>query len=171
MLNPITAAVFYTIEMLISYMFFSGTTEMKRSRGFVIFTGFIIFQTGAAVNMAFNSDIFMNTTVEMIINAVFLLLCFKTGIKEGVFFTLVLTALSGMTEIIAIFSFSAFSGEPLRGYNSDFTTFMAEYPVSKMLYLAGAIIVMKIINRNKSEIRKRIPYSFLIYPAAVAGCV
>ena len=30
MLNPITAAVFYTIEMLISYMFFSGTTEMKR---------------------------------------------------------------------------------------------------------------------------------------------
>ena len=63
MLNPITAAVFYTIEMLISYMFFSGTTEMKRSRGFVIFTGFIIFQTGAAVNMAFNSDIFMNTTV------------------------------------------------------------------------------------------------------------
>ena len=171
MLNPITAAVFYTIEMLISYMFFSGTTEMKRSRGFVILTGFIIFQTGAAVNMAFNSDIFINTTVEMIINAVFLLLCFKTSIKEGVFFTLVLTVLSGMTEIIAIFSFSAFSGEPLRGYNSDFTTFMAEYPVSKMLYLAGVIIVMKIINRNKSEIRKRIPYSFLIYPAAVAGCV
>ena len=63
MLNPITAAVFYTIEMLISYMFFSGTTEMKRSRGFVILTGFIIFQTGAAVNMAFNSDIFINTEV------------------------------------------------------------------------------------------------------------
>lgn len=171
MLNPITTIIFYITEMLISYTFFSGIAKRKTSIFSILLTGIIIFNLGTIINLLFSDNIIINTTVGLVLNLVFAALCFNVNFKENVFFSFVLTALSGMTEIISIFSFSAISGESLQSYNDSFMTFMIEYPISKMLYLIGVMCILKVMGRNKNEAVTDIQVAFFIYPVSVVCCV
>lgn len=165
MLNFISAFIVYFLEMLISYVFFSEIVDRKMSPIKCTFIGILFFETGAVINLIFANTIWINTSVFLLINITFVLLCFRIKTQKAIFYSALLVIFSTALEFATIFIISVISNSDINDYNSNFYLLLIEGIISKTLYFITCLVLARIVKKDNANVK--FPTSFYIFPISV----
>lgn len=165
MLNFISAFIVYFLEMLISYVFFSEIADRKMSPTKCTFIGILFFETGAVINLIFANTIWINTSVFLLINITFVLLCFRIKTQKAIFYSALLVIFSTALEFATIFIISVISNSDINDYNSNFYLLLIEGIISKTLYFITCLVLARIVKKDNANVK--FPFSFYIFPISV----
>lgn len=169
MLNPISSVVVYFVELLISYLYFSNVADRKFSYFKCMAIGCLLFGTGSVINLQCANNSTVNTTVTIIMNCVFACTCFDLKPYLGAFYTVILVAVNTAFELVAITSISALSGDGFFDYNYNFSLFILEFSISKILYLSAVVMLTRIVETKKHN--SPLPFSLFLYPLVTIVCL
>ena len=163
MLSFPVSVIIYTVEMLISYVVFSYLGNRKQSAPVTLCFGFVLFLSGALVNVLFSNTMWINITYTAVINTVFARVGFEISWKASFLLAFLLDVISVAFELVSVLIFSSLLGVSLTEYNTDSSVLIIESATSKMLYFVVCILLLR-LNRNAKTPLDRIPASFYFYP-------
>lgn len=165
MLNTVSSFMIYFLEMLISYIFFSGIADKKLSHIKCITIGALLFETGAIVNLLFNNTIWINASVFLLINVAFAMLCFSIKMQKVIFYSALLDIFSTALEFATIFIISILFNAEITDYNTDNILLFIDVIVSKALYFITCLVLARIVKKDTAN--AKFPFSFYIFPISV----
>lgn len=169
MLNPVISVIVYFAEMLISYIFFSSTTEKKYASGKFLLIGTALFGAACMANLLFKNNVVVNTATTILANCLFAGICFENKFMLSIFYTFILIAVSAVWEFTAISAVTALTKSHFFDYNNDLELFLLECPISKTLYFFTVLILSRIV--TPGEYRRDLPMKLFIHPAATTICL
>ena len=161
MLGNITLCVVSSLEMLISYIFFSKIGDRKYKTVICVAAGMLLFESAAALNILLSNTAWFNALYFAAINFVFAYFFFGIGFKKAVFYAVILDVFSTATEFAVIIPISLIAGEEITAYNEDPYLLIIEGSICKLLYLMICLLLLKFIKTDKTA---GFPVSFHIYP-------
>lgn len=167
MLNFISSFMVYFLEMLISYIFFSGIADKKLSYIKCIAVGTLLFEAGAIINLVFNNTIWINTLSFFLINLAFSLICFNIKRQKAVFYSVLLVIFSTALEFVTIFIISILFNAEITDYNTNNILLFIDVIISKALYFITCLLLVKIVKKDATN--SKFPISFYIFPISVAA--
>lgn len=165
MLSFISAFFVYFFEMLISYVFFSEISDKKITPIKCTFIGILLFEIGAIINLLFANTVWINTSVFLLINITFALLCFSIKTQKAIFYSALLVIFSTALEFATIFIISVISNSDINAYNSNFYLLLIEGIISKTLYFITCLVLARIVKKDNANVK--FPISFYIFPISV----
>ncbi len=165
MLNFFTSYLVYLIELSISYILLSKISEKKLTSFKCLLIGALLFCAGTVINVVFKNSIWVNGISSIIIYIVFEFLCFEINMAKSIFYSVILTVLSGTLEFLTIFGASAILDVPTDAYNSNGALMVIEVVTCKLLFFIACLILARLIKKDKSK--AKFPFSFFIFPAVV----
>ncbi len=166
MLNTVSSFIIYFIEMLISYIFFSGIADKKISYIKCVSIGTLLFETGALANLSFNNTIWINTLSFFLINLAFALICFNIKKQNAVFHSILLVIFSTATEFATIFIVAILFGSEITDYNTNYILLFIDVIISKALYFITCLLLVRIVKKDSST--SKFPISFYFFPMSVS---
>lgn len=169
MLDPVISFLVYSTEAVISYVFFSNLAQKKYSAMKTFLYSIMLFAWGASINLMFHNNIFINLVIFTLIDFIYARIAFRITYRDAIFFAVILTAIAGLMEFVSIFLVSALTGSAASEYNDDFSLFMLECPISKMLYFIAAIVLSRISGERQDG--GKLPVILFTYPASCMGCI
>lgn len=169
MLDPVISFLVYGTEAVISYVFFSNLAQKKYSAMKTFLYSIMLFAWGASVNLMFQNNIFINLVVFTLIDFIYARIAFRITYRDAIFFAVILTAIAGLMEFVAIFLVSALTGSAASEYNDDFSLFMLECPISKMLYFIAAVALSRFVGTKQDQ--GKLPAILFMYPITCMGCI
>lgn len=169
MLHPFSSFCVFFAEMLIAYTYFMGLMEQRFTSAKCVLFGTLLFSAGSAVNLLSGNNTTMNLFTSFFITTMFAIICFRGGIILKIFYTLIISIVSGTLEAVTL-SLSAFvTGNAFLDYNNDPLLFLFEAISSKGLYYLVVLILVRII--NPSGHTSRVPLIFFTYPVTSTFCL
>lgn len=169
MLNPVISCIVYMAEMMIAWIFFSGISHKSRSTPLCLLLGIFLFETGAFVNLLLANNLLINLLTAILIHFLFATLCFRLRVVSALLYALLLTAVNTALEFITVLFVSALVGSELLAYNNDFSLFIIECPVSKLLYLFTCLMITKFAASRKDSVK--LPLSLFANLIAAIACI
>lgn len=166
MLNTVSSFIIYFLEMLISYIFFSGIADKKISYIKSVSIGTLLFETGAIANLLFNNTIWINTLSFFLINLAFALICFNIKKQNAIFLSILLVIFSTATEFATIFIVSILFSAEITGYNTNNILLFIDVIISKALYFITCLLLVRLVKKDSSN--SKFPISFYIFPISVS---
>ena len=103
MLDPVISFLVYGTEAVISYVFFSNLAQKKYSAMKTFLYSIMLFAWGASVNLMFQNNIYINLVVFTLIDFIYARIAFRITYRDAIFFAVILTAIAGLMEFVAIF--------------------------------------------------------------------
>lgn len=161
MLLNISFVCIYFVETLISMMFFGNLSSRKHSLVKTFCIGIAIFEFGAVISIFLINTAWLNATYSILANFLFSFLCFDIKKTRGIFYSVLLVAISTFLEIVFIFLFSSINRSYVSNYQSEIMQLILRVFLSKITYFFVTIIISKFI-REDNEVK--IPIGFFIYP-------
>lgn len=159
----------YIIEMLISFMYFSDIFAKKRNIKSIISVGILIYFSASLINIVFKNNAVLNTTVFLLANLMFSLICFDISFKKSVLNSIIITSSMTVSESVVIFIVSALLNNEVNVYQNNFSVYLIEAILSKTIYL----LVCKLLTRLKVISTKKpkdnTPIYLFIYPVCTAA--
>lgn len=155
----------YFMEMLISYAFFSQLAEKKVSAVKCIAVGFVLFESGALVNLLLSNTVWLNAICFFVINLLFGFLCYKIKFTRLIFLSALLDIFSTALEFATIFLVSAITDTAINAYLNQTNMLILELVISKLLYFLICNITARLAKKEKSNIR--FPLVLYMYPIVV----
>lgn len=168
MLNPFVSCIIYALEALIYYIFLSRVSNPRFCKWKCILIGLCLFEVGSAFNILSHNDVFVNTSVVILIVTVFFKLCFGTSIKVSLLYSLMLAGLNFAIELVVVFVFSFLMGIPTSKYQDDLAVLFMETISCKSVFFMVCLMLSNWASRT--TVRK-IPSSLFVYPACVTACL
>lgn len=165
MLNTVSSFMIYFLEMLISYIFFSGIADKKLSYIKCIAIGTLLFESGAIVNLLFNNTVWINTLSFFLINLAFSLICFNIKKQNAVFHSVLLVIFSTALEFVTIFIISILFNAEITDYNTNNILLFIDVIISKALYFITCLLLVRIVKKDSTN--SKFPISFYIFPISV----
>lgn len=166
MLNTVSSFIIYFLEMLISYIFFSGIADKKIPYIKCVSIGTLLFETGAIANLLFNNTIWINTLSFFLINLAFALICFNIKKQNAIFLSILLVIFSTATEFATIFIVSILFSAEITGYNTNNILLFIDVIISKALYFITCLLLVRLVKKDSSN--SKFPISFYIFPISVS---
>ena len=155
----------YFMEMLISYAFFSQIGERKVPIIKCMLIGFLMFESGALINLSMSNIIWLNALCFFIINLSFGFICYQIKITRLIFYSVLLDIFSTALEVATIFLVSVITDTDTKAYLSQTNMLILELVISKLLYFLICNIAARLAKKEKSNIR--FPLVLYIYPVTV----
>lgn len=152
----------YFIEMLTAYMYFSDFLTKKCKTSTIIIYGTIIYSVISVINISFDSNIAINISLFIVANVIFCLLCYKAMFKKALLHSILLTTVMTVTEFFSIYMLLVLLDSDMMSYKTDFSEYVLDVTVSKMLYIVVCKVITKLIPQNK--IKGKVPFYLFIYP-------
>lgn len=165
MLNPFIASLVYQSEMLISYIFYSNISEKRKSSSKIWIVGFVLYEFGAIANLLFENNPLINVCTSVLVHIIFSIVCFHIPARMGIFYAVILMALSTALEFAMAMIVSAFMKSQPLDYSADFLLFIMECPASKLLYFIIALAISRML--NSQQYPSKISLSILSFPIAM----
>ena len=155
--------VVFFLEMLISAIFFSNISDRKLSVSKTLFIGTILFEFGAVINIFLISNAWLNALYSITANFLFASFCYNIKKLRGLFYSLLLIAISTFLEIIFVFIFSTITSLHIYNYRSNILQYVMEVVLSKVIYFFLIMLIIRFIKEGNQKIK--IPINFYVYPA------
>lgn len=168
MLNPFVSCVIYALEALIYYIFLSRVSNPRFCKWKCILIGLCLFEVGSAFNILSHNDVFVNTSVVILIVTVFFKCCFEPSIKVSLLYSLMLAGLNFAIELVVVFVFSFLMGISISKYQDDLAVLFMETISCKSVFF---MVCLMLSNWTSKNIVHKIPSSLFIYPACVTACL
>lgn len=168
MLNPFVSCIIYALEALIYYIFLSRVSNPRFCKWKCILIGLCLFEVGSAFNILSHNDVFVNTSVVILIVTVFFKLCFGTSIKVSLLYSLMLAGLNLAIELVVVFVFSFLMGIPTSKYQDDLAVLFMETISCKSVFF---MVCLMLSNWTSRTTVRKIPSSLFVYPACVTACL
>lgn len=168
MLNPFVSCVIYALEALIYYIFLSRVSNPRFCKWKCILIGLCLFEVGSAFNILSHNDVFVNTSVVILIVTVFFKCCFEPSIKVSLLYSLMLAGLNFAIELVVVFVFSFLMGISILKYQDDLAVLFMETISCKSVFF---MVCLMLSNWTSKNIVHKIPSSLFIYPACVTACL
>ena len=168
MLNPFVSCIIYALEALIYYIFLSRVSNPRFCKWKCILIGLCLFEVGSAFNILSHNDVFVNTSVVILIVTVFFKLCFGTSIKVSLLYSLMLAGLNFAIELVVVFVFSFLMGIPTSKYQDDLAVLFMETISCKSVFF---MVCLMLSNWTSRTTVRKIPSSLFVYPACVTACL
>lgn len=168
MLNPFVSCIIYALEALIYYIFLSRVSNPRFCKWKCILIGLCLFEVGSAFNILSHNDVFVNTSVVILIVTVFFKLCFGTSIKVSFLYSLMLAGLNLAIELVVVFVFSFLMGIPTSKYQDDLAVLFMETISCKSVFF---MVCLMLSNWTSRTTVRKIPSSLFVYPACVTACL
>ena len=149
MLNSFVSLAVYLTEMFISYFFFSRAFERKYYIGKVLGIGCVLFGFGSIINILCRNNTVINILISIMINNSFAWVCFNRKSFLNFFYSFILVIVGITWEFIAISIVTVLVNCHFLEYNSDFTLFILECPISKMFYFFTILILSRALKSEK----------------------
>lgn len=169
MLNPVVSFFVYFLEMLISYLFFSGVTDRRGKPWKVLLLGTLFFEIASMANLFFRNTGWLNLLIFCLVNLIFSKLCFAIKMRTAVFYTLILAALMTALEVVVIFVLSAFWGKNVTEYNDNLPLLILVIAVNKTLYFLTCLILRNCLVKKDQQLR--LPMGLYAYPVGIFICL
>lgn len=169
MLDPVISSCVYFLEMLISYLFFSGVTDRRDRPWNVLLLGTFCFEIASAVNLLFGNIGWLNLIAFCLVNLIFSKLCFALKVRTALFYTLILAVLMTALEVVVIFLLSAFLRRDITDYNSNFALLILIVAVNKTLYFLTCLILRNCLAKKNQQ--RRLPMGLYAYPVGIFICL
>ena len=163
MLNIEISLFIYMIEMLIAYSVFSRVSDRRRGSAAALLIGAAIFVSGSAVNILFSNTVWINVAYTIVMNFLFAVSCFKLRPGTAAIYSVLMDLLSIIFEFITVFLVSSLIGGNITNYNSDVGILAIESGISKVLYFAACILLLR-PTRDRRSGDPPISVSFFLYP-------
>ncbi len=155
----------YFMEMLISYAFFSQIAEKKVTNIKCITVGFLLFESGALVNLLLSNIVWLNAICFFVINLLFGFICYRIKFTRLIFLSALLDIFSTALEFATIFLVSAITDTAINAYLNQTNMLILELVISKLLYFLICNITARLAKKEKSNIR--FPLVLYMYPIVV----
>lgn len=168
MLNPFVSCVIYALEALIYYIFLSRVSNPRFSKWRCILIGLCLFEVGSAFNILSHNNVFVNTSVVILIVTVFFKFCFEPSIKVSLLYSLMLAGLNFAIELVVVFVFSFLMGISISKYQDDLAVLFMETISCKSVFF---MVCLMLSNWASKNIVHKIPSSLFVYPACVTACL
>lgn len=169
MLNPIISSVVFFSELLISYVFFTNMFEKRFPTVRCLGIGCLLYAICSAANLFSGNNGIVNLATATIINALFCFICFESGFKLSVFYSVIFSAANGAIEIAVISAVGALTGSDFLEYNSNFPLLILECSTSKILLLFVVLAFSKVARSR--TLKTKLPFNLLLYPVSTAVCL
>lgn len=151
--------------MLIAYLVFSCISDKKYNSTFIFLIGFLIYESGALLNLLTANTVWVNFLYTMVLNFCFAISCFHIRFSSAIIYAILMNIFSVSFEFATIFAVSAISGNKITEYNFDQSLLLMEAAISKTLYLISCLILIRI--RRSGPVFDRVPRSFYFFPLCV----
>lgn len=161
MMNVAHVLIFF-IEMLISCVFFGNLVDRKTSMPITILIGLVLFEIGAFVNIYLISTVWLNILISVIVNITFTLICFRIRPFKGIFYSIILVAISSLLEIVIVFLLSSVTHHYVSNYENEPIFIIVGVCISKIIYFIIALILSKFITKDSKYVS--IPLTCYFYP-------
>lgn len=168
MLNSFVSLAVYLTEMFISYFFFSRAFERKYYIGKVLGIGCVLFGFGSIINILCRNNTVINILISIMINNSFAWVCFNRKSFLNFFYSFILVIVGITWEFIAISIVTVLVNCHFLEYNSDFTLFILECPISKMFYFFTILILSRALKSEKQT--AYLPLPLFLYPVTAVVC-
>lgn len=159
--------------MLISFSFFSSLYEKKfKSNYLILLIGFLLFVPCIFVFNLVGNDA-VNTIAFIIVNILFSIICYEIPFKFSVVYSILLTAIMWLAELITLFALSALLNIPTKSKMEVGFLFL-NVIVGKVFYLLCTQFFAAIFKKSKhhtTESKHFIPlliFSFIIIVISVS---
>lgn len=162
MIINVAYIVVFFIEMLISCMFFSNLSERKISLLATIGIGTVLFEIGAIINILLVSTAWLNALYSVIANFLFSIICFRIKPIRGVFYSILLIAVSTFLEVISVFIISSITQLYVSDCQSNPIQLVIEIVISKAIYFIFVMVISRFVKEGNKRIK--IPISFYVHP-------
>lgn len=169
MLDPVISSCVYFLEMLISYLFFSGVTDRRGRPWNILLLGTFCFEIASAVNLLFGNIGWLNLIAFCLVNLIFSKLCFALKVRTALFYTLILAVLMTALEVVVIFLLSAFWRRDITDYNCNFALLILIVAVNKTLYFLTCLILRNCLAKRNQQ--RRLPMGLYAYPVGIFICL
>ena len=165
MLNFAASSLVYFFELLIAYLVFSCISDKKHSFTFIFLIGFLLYESGALLNLLTANTVWVNFLYTMVLNFCFAISCFHIRFSSAIIYAILMNIFSVSFEFATIFAVSAISGDGITEYNFDLSLLLMETAISKTLYLISCVVLIRI--RRSGPVFDRVPRSFYFFPLCV----
>lgn len=165
MVYNIIIALTYLMSMFISYSFFSQIANKKYNDIHCLLMGFLIFESGALINIFASNTVWLNAVYFAVINTLFAFLCFKMKVSKVIFYSILLDIFNGALEYTTIFLISAITQTKPNIYLEKTNFLILDIIISKTLYYLTCAVLSRFVKKEKSNIK--IPIGLFIYPVIV----
>lgn len=169
MLNPTISSIVFASEMLIAYIFFSNMFDKRFSIVKCLGFGSLLYILCAAANLLSGNNGIINLATATAINILFSYLCFESGFRHCIFYSVILSAANASIEIAVISAVGALTGSDFLDYNSNFPLFVLECSTSKLLYFF-LILIFSNVAKSRTTITK-LPFNLFLYPISTSVCL
>lgn len=169
MLNPAISSVVFASEMLIAYIFFSNMFEKRFPIVKCLGIGSLLYICCAVANLLSSNNGIVNLATATIINVLFSYICFESGFRHSIFYSVILSAVNASIEIAVITTVGALTDSDFLDYNNNFPLFLLECSTSKLLYFFLILIFTNIV-KFRTTITK-LPFNLFLYPVSSSVCL
>ncbi len=168
MLKIIFTSIFYIIEMLVAYIFFSKNYSKKYSAFKTILIGFVVFGIGCCIFFVAGNTgygLIINLTVFFLLNFIYAKICFNISTKSAMIQSMALDALMLAGENFPTFILSNFLNVSFDIYIYNYYFYAIYGLLSKITYFILAIILSVFIKKESlSDINKKYFFPLFIFP-------
>lgn len=146
-MNTLCYLFIYLFEQFVSFTYFNNKYERKISLSKICVAYLFSFCVQFSIN--FIKSPVLNLLTFFICNYIIAALCYIVKIKNTVFSILLLMGLMLTTELVVMYSFSAFSKMPLLDYEKHPYSMVFETVATKALYSTTVYFLSKINGKNR----------------------
>ncbi len=170
-LITICYALVYVFEAFINYIYFSDIFEKRYNKTITIFSMVGISLLGDVFNILFNTNMFINTAVYLVLVYISCMIFFKAKWTTGLFYSALSTAIMDSTEMIGFIIVP--DGTRVLGDGVDIKikayNVLIMSIISKILYLVMAKLFSLLIAKKKKDEAQNLKRNivFLIVPVFV----
>ena len=165
MVSNLLNIVLQLLEASICFVFYEDIIHIannKYKRAIIICISYLIM---CGINLLFDYNVIINIVVLLIFQFVFGCYLYKLNWNNSMFYSILITCVVIITELVGTNSISLLTGSSLKEFLQDTIQYILIIAISKSLML----IVLKIISRiiNKYKYSKNNDLMFFLYPISL----
>lgn len=160
--------VIYFFEMLISTVFFSSVSSKKDPMPIVFISGTVFFEVIAFINIFEIKSVLLNTFFLLAVNIIYSLVFFKLKPSTAVFYSLILVAVSTITQQTTELFVLSISETYVTVYSGSPIIMAVEILISKTVSFLVVLIFAHFLEKDSESVK--IPAAFYIFPCTVLVC-
>lgn len=168
MLRDLLQLVIYFLEMLISTVFFTSVSSRKDPAPIMLISGTAFFEVIAFINIFKIESVLLNALFLLAVNIIYSLVFFKLKPKTAAFYSLILVAVSTISEQITELFVLSISQAYLTVYKGSPIILAVEVLISKTLFFLIVLLFTHFLKKD-SDSGKILP-AFYIFPLTVLIC-
>lgn len=160
--------VIYFTEMLVSTVFFSSVSSKKDPMPIVFISGTVFFEVIAFINIFEIKSVLLNTFFLLAVNIIYALVFFKLKPSTAVFYSLILVAVSTITQQTTELFVLSISETYVTVYSGSPIIMAVEILISKTVSFLVVLLFAHFLEKDSESVK--IPAAFYIFPCTVLVC-